>query len=375
VGPCLCVTLCAELPPTDDEDDEPMPGVWTKVGDAFTIPPVLGPAQTFDADGYAGTAKYAIHGQPRLLGSAPRTRNGHPVEYRFLVSDTTTPNGGAPPPAAAFTRVVGAAPNENLFSPVDIGQLIKIELSPFSISILNVEAQLGDLDPDGWLDVNVSITRTFNDAGIPAADRPNYKWVDLDALMAINTHALTTEPDVPGGAAGPGDSVPAGNFISIEKVAVRFEIREVINKGANLFAPFPASGTTLNAMIINNNQSVMELAMTEHLASTACNTLSGPVHVAYTLYHPHLRSASIHIRSNDGSINTGLADAGPPALPLAGNTNPAVVHAFNSALSVNPPLTLHRCTYIVTLNVRRRLHNGDDAVPNQHIQTSFFWEP
>lgn len=366
VAPCAVVDLCVDVPvpPTGVQ-----PTIWTGIGTAFTLPDASS-LNDFDADGYAGSAKYAITGTPRMTGSAALTVNGtsHPIEYRFLVHTTTTPNGGAPP--AGFTRVVGVSPDDNLFVETRIGQMIRF--SPFKI--IDINAKLVDLDAEGWLDVNTCIHRTFVDRpDVDPVDIPQFQYVDLDALMAINTDPLTSAPDVPAAAAQPGQPVPAADRIGIEKIAIRFEAREVIDKATSTFAPMPGTGTTLNALVVNNNPAFLRLAMTEHLLGTPCQILTGDVHAAYTVHHPHLQAISLGVTSNDGSYDVSLSDPDPgDALPLSGNTNPAVVHSSDPDLGL--PGTLHRCTYIVTLGVTRRLHSGDGAVGTNTAQTSFYWD-
>ncbi|OUC16429.1 MAG: hypothetical protein B0A82_01740 [Alkalinema sp. CACIAM 70d] len=373
-GPCFCVNLCVEVPVPPDPN---IPSVWTKVGTQFTIPDAA-VLNDFDTDGYAGTAKYAFHGTIRLLGSAPRlTSSGNSVEYRFLVSDVTTPNGTAPPADTDFSRIVGVGANVPLFAKTQIGQMVRY--SPYRI--VDIYAEQADLDSEGWLDINTSITRTFAaDPLLSPADIPDFVWVDGDALMAINTTALTTQPNVPSGVGNPGERVPPANRIAIEQKAIRFEIREVINKAANLFNPMPGSGTTLNTIVLNNNITYMKVAMAEHLSSTACTPLSGSPHVAFTAYHPHIANVSINVHSNNGVYNQNLNDAASKpatsnaAIPLSGNTNSSGVnHLHNPAVML--PAGLIKCTYIVTLEVLRRLHNGDTAVIPNWVQTSFYYEP
>jgi hypothetical protein len=79
--------------------------------------------------------------------------------------------------------------------------------------------------------------------------------------------------------------------------------------------------------------------MQEHQATTLCTPLSGSVHAAYTLHHPHLASADLHVWSNNGSYDQHLVDA---PLPLVGNTNPAVTSSED--VGVLLPGVLHRCT-------------------------------
>lgn len=358
VGHCLCVTLCADIPvpPVDT-----IPTAWTKVGNAFTIPAgaVL---HSFDANGYAGANKYALTSTVRLLGSAPISQGGNEVEYRFRVSNTTAANGAPSLAESNFTRIVGIGADSALFAQVEVGQLIRY--APYTV--LNVVAVQSDLDAQGWLNVNRCITRTFNDNSIPLVDRPNFLWIDEDALMAIDTTALTTQPNVPAAAADAGQAIPSGNLISVEKFAVRFDVRL-----AGVMTPRPGNGTTLNAMVVNNNPIFLKVAMQEHQLGSPCGELSGNVHVAYTVYHPHLGSASLHINSNDYSINTDLADA--PRLPYSSTVSLAPT-LNNPSLSVNPPLVLHKCTYLVTLNGQPRLHTGDGAASNVPVQTTFFWQ-
>lgn len=374
-GPCFCVRLCVDV---KVPSGTPIPAVWTKVGTAFTIPDAGG-LNDFDADGYAGSLKYALHGTVRLLGSAPRaTTAGNPVEYRYLISDSTTPNGSAPPAGTSFTRIVGVGADAVDFANTLVGQMVRT--SPYKV--VDVYAYLEDLDGEGWLDVNTSITRTFvAHPTLTPADIPDFDWVDLDALMALNTAALTTESNVPAGAGNPGDPVPASDRIAIEKKAIRFEIREVVDKPGGIFNLLPGSGTTLNSIVLNNNVAYMKVAMTEHLSSTACTPLSGTPHVAFTAYHPHLADVNVNVRSNDGTYNHNLNDAAskPPtsdsAIPLSGNVDsPGVNHLHDPAVAL-PTAGLKKCTYIVTLRVLRRLHNGGSPVDANFVQTSFYYEP
>lgn len=367
-GPCLCVDLCVDV---KVPDPGVVPTIWTKVGTAFTIPDAA-LLNDFDADGYAGAAKNALTGVIRMTGSAAlKTGVGNPIEYRFLLSDTTAANGGAPLAAGNFTRIVGVGLNASLFAPIQVGQMLRF--SPFKI--VDIYAQLTDLDPDGWLDVNRCIERTFIDRpDLDPTEIPDFVYIDHDGLMGIDTSAFTTEADVPSGAADPGQAVPAGDRIGIEKFAVRFEVREVIDKATSAFGAMPGDGTTVNSMVVNNNPPFQKLAMKEHLESTPCAILTGSIHVAYTVHHPHLSSTSIGIVSNDGSYSVNLSD---PPIPFAGNTNPALVHVNNPALPVpnSPPDVLHKCTYLVTLSTGLRLHDGDEGKAFPPVQTTFFYEP
>jgi hypothetical protein len=359
---CFCVHLRSEI---EAPPDEAIPGVWTGIGTAFTIPDTSS-LNSFNAEGYAGAAEYGLTSVIRGTGSAPRISNGNNVEYRFLVSDATTSNGVAPPAPASFSRIVGTGTDVNLFASIRLGQMVR--LSPFRI--VNVDSQLVDVDGDGWLDVNAAIERTFlAHPTLTPADLGDFDWVDSDGLMGIDTRNLTIEPNVPGGIT-PGDPVPPSDRIAIEKKALRFEIREVIDKSLSLFVTMPGSGVALNSAVMNNNPAHIGLAMADHLTGTSCDPLSGSPDVAYTVHHPHLRSVNIQVVSNDGSYNNPVSDG---SIPIAGNTSALVNHANNGTAAL--AAGLHKCSYITTLGVRRRLHTGDSAVAPNNPQVSFYYEP
>lgn len=366
VGNCFCIDLCVEdfIP---GEGETEFPSAWTGIGTAFTIPAGVD-LNDFDVDGYAGTKKYALTSAIRLTGQAPLTQNGNPIEYRFLISDTTAPNGAAPVPAINFDKIVGV--HTGSFAPTKVGKMMAF--FPV-VKIVDIYAQQSDLDSEGWLDVNKSVLRTFTDDPLldPLelnASPKKWFWIDEDALMAVNTNAFTNASNVPDTAASVGDPVPPAQRIGIEKIALRFEIREVIDKSTNTFSYLPGSGQTLNSVIVNNNAAFMKLDIKEQLTN-ACSGLSGDVHAMYTVAHPHLEDVNIHVRSNDNTVNKNLNDG---FIPLVNNISPAVVHGNNANLKINAvPNDLIPCSYIVTLSLRRRLHTGDGAVGVNNIQKSF----
>ncbi|MEO0473089.1 MAG: hypothetical protein AAF206_25970, partial [Bacteroidota bacterium] len=357
VANCLCVSLCAKVELPDPEDLD-QPTVWTQIGNAFTIP-AGGFLNDFTANGFGvidpndgvlgDEVEYAFYSRLRLLGGAPRYSNGHPVEYRFRISDTTTPNNGPAPAEIDFSRIVGRTNAENVFvestaGAYKLGQMIRF--SP-TYRVVNVFAERDDLDPQGWLDVNQCILRTFTDeASLNPADLnlPGvWQWKSADFLMGIDTTKLTTAADVPPGVVTTGQGVPSANTISQQAIAIRFEAREVIDKANNNFVPLPGSGQTLNMMVINNNKVVRQVAVSQHLSGNSCDALSGNVDVAYSLYHPYLLSAGLHLRSNNFAVNTGLTDSGRIPLP-----DPTPDEVFNPNLPITSLLT-EKCTYILRL--------------------------
>jgi hypothetical protein len=354
VGHCLCVDLCTKINVADPGDPN-FPSAWTGIGLAFNISTGAGP-KDFDVDGYAGTNKYALTSVIRLTGqAAPKAASGNHIEYRFLVSHTTTPNGGAAPALANFTKTVGVTPG--LFY---AGTVAKLMEKAFPFTVYDVVSDQSDFDAEGWYDINLAVNRTLVNNAIPLANINNYWFIDEDTLISMDTRVLTTAPDVPSAAANAGTAVPVANKIPIEKIAVRFEIREVVNKPANIFNVIPGSGKTLNSAIINNNSMFIKLSVAELDVSGLCTPISGTVHAKYTVYHPHLASSSLHLNNNSYTVSRDITGDG--FLTLAGNINPLVDGNANSNLPINnPPADMTKCTYSLKLYARARLHNGDYA--------------
>lgn len=361
VGYCLCVDLCTPINVVNPNDA--FPSAWTGIGSAFNINTGTGP-KDFDADGYAGSGKYALSSVINLTGQAPaKSLAGNPIEYRFVISDNTTPNGGAAPALASFTKIIGVTPA--LFVPSTVAQLVDT-----SFNVYEVVSDQVDFDSQGWFDINSAIARTQMIYGL--GDLSNYSFIDYDTLLSLNTAALTTAPDVAAGVANAGDVFPAGSKIPIEKIAIRFEIREVVNKPANIFNTIAGSGKTLNSAIINNNSSFLKFAVQELQVSGNCAPISGILHAKYTVHHPHLQSISINVHNNSWSVNKSLSDG---FIPLSNNISAAINSANNSSLQINAtPNDLVRCTYSITLYVQRRLHDGVNQLSHEEQQILFFYD-
>jgi hypothetical protein len=370
VGYCLCVNLCSKVNVIDGgETTFPFPSAWTGIGSAFSAS--FGPhSYDFDVDGYAGSGKYALSGVIGLTGQAAlKSAVGNRIEYRFRVSDVTTANGTPSPGIANFTKTVGVTPN--LFASSVVSKLTK--KIPTGVSDdLYVFSDLSDFDVNGWFDVNNAIERTLLNEGLLISDLNLYNIIEEDTLISMNTAALTSAPNVPNSL--PGVAIAAANKIPIEKFAIRFEIREVVNKPANIFNVVPGSGKTLNSVIMNNNPVFMKLSIAELEATGLCNPISGTVHAKYTVYHPHLASSSLHLNNNSFSVDRDVIGDG--FLTLPSNTNPLIDGNANLSLNLNnPPNDMTRCTYALRLYARARLHDGvnpwSDSGP---VTQLFFYE-
>lgn len=348
VGYCLCVTLCSEIAVTDPGDT--FPSAWTGIGSKFSSSYGTS-APDFDAEGYASFDKNVLFSKINLTGQAAlKSAAGYPIEYRFSISDVTLPNDTLTnPPLDSFTKIVGKYPD--LFVP---GIVSKLERKVFSLinNQISVYSAQSDFDDQGWFDVNHAIERTLISLGLTPADLALYNLIDVDPLISIDTAALTSAPNVPDSFSA-GQPIPAVNDIPVEKFAIRFEIREVINKAANQFG-FIDGEKILNSVIMNNNPIYRKLAIKELEESTLCSPINGTIHAKYTLYHPYLASGSLHLNSNSPSIDRDVLD---------GVINTAAVKRINdnAALNASPLDNLVRCTYSLKLYSSTRKHNGDDG--------------
>jgi hypothetical protein len=300
-----------------------------------------------------------------------KTSGGDPIEFRFLVGNTTAAINVASLTAAQFTRIVGAGPiaDKNLFTTTQLGDLFRVvTFSPYVTDTVTIVAVLSDLSVDGWLDVNKVIEHRFIEQGRDPSTISSFSWIPSGDMMLVNTHALPTVANVPAGVAIAGQPVPVGDRLPVEKMSLRFETRN-----ATTHAALPGSGKTLNSMVVNNNPIFLKVAIKEQQdAGDPCGVVHGIPHIAYTVYHPHLQSADVHIYSNSLAYNQHLSD---PPLPLSGNTNPAIANLNNPALEVLPHPTA-KCTYIVILSAQSRRHTGGGQVSGEnHLPIAFYFEP
>ncbi|CAL2076914.1 conserved protein of unknown function [Tenacibaculum sp. 190524A02b] len=374
VGYCLCVNLCSEINVVDP-DDPTFPSAWSGVGDVFSASFGTNPYD-FDVDGFAGSGKYALYSKVRLTGQAAlKSASGNPIEYRFVISDVTTPNGGPSPADADFTKVIGVTPG--LFASSLVLKLTRKVAAPSNNEIF-VYSKQADFDANGWFDANKAIDRTLIEKGLTPADLSLYNIIDDDTLLTLNTNGLTTAPNVPSTVA-PGQTIPAANKIPVEKFAIRFEIREVVNKATNQFNVVSGSGKTLNSVVMNNNSIYMKLSITELEATTLCTPINGTVHAKYTVYHPYLTYTTLGLRSNSNSVNRLINDFdNDGVLPTGPNHIPASDELVSAGTVLNRTATaddMTRCTYTLKLKARSRLHNGDNPISTQGpIEQYFFYD-
>lgn len=364
VGYCLCVNLCSEIAVIDPV--EPFPSAWTGIGLAFSSSFGVSP-NDFDADGFAGSGKNVIFSTIRLTGQAAlRSAAGNPIEYRFRVSNTTAPNNTVALPASDFTKIVGVT--LGLFVPSVVSKLTRKVFS-FILNDISVSSHQSDFDADGWFDVNHAIERTLIAVGLTPADLSLYNVIEEDTLISLDTTKLTTAVGITPDSINPGQNVPPASKAPLEKFAIRFEIREVINKATNSFGVIGGDGKTLNSVVMNNTPIYRQLSIKELEESTLCTPVNGTINAKYTLYHRYLSTCKLNIRKNSESFERDITDNIVD--------NPIVVdERTNSSAQLNNAPTLARCTYIVKLYSSTRKHDGDngDSDGGTPLEQLFFYD-
>lgn len=363
VGYCLCVNLCSEINVIDTGVQD-FPSAWTGIGTAFSSSFGLG-IHDFDANGFAGSSKNVLFRTIRLTGQAAlKSAAGNPIEYRFRISDTTAPNNSAPLAEANFTKIIGV--HSGLFATSTVSKLSR-KIPIFDHDIIYVDSAQSDFDAEGWFDVNHAIERALVTNGFTLADLPLYNIIEEDTLISLNTAALTTAPDVPASLSA-GQPIPPADEIPLEKFAIRFEIREVIDKPSNNFAAVQGNGKTLNSAVMNNNPIHRRLVIKELEESTLCNPINGTIHAKYSLYHPYLASGSLHLNNNSLTVNRDISDT---------IIDTTLIKRINDNSKLNnPPSDMTRCTYILKLYSSTRKHDGDigDSDGGTPLEQLFFYD-
>jgi hypothetical protein len=369
VGNCFCVTLCANF-----EGTPPGPNaIWTGVGDKFILS-TMGNRNNFDDEGYAETdpvassLKYAIHGVTNMTGQKPNPlAAGNPIEYRFRISHQPTANNLPALPEAAFTKVIGVDPG--LYASVRLGTLVR---TVGGFALVPVDLHPLDLDSQGWVDVRKSVNRTllahpiYNPADLTDPGQ-SWIWADADEMIGLNTAALTVEETrstFPGLKAG--QAIPEAAKYDIERIAIRFEIRDQVT-----LAAMPGDGTTLNAMVINNDVVILKLGVeNKDGVPVICDKFKDEdVFINYTVYHPHLKNVSIGISSASGYSSSVVN----PPVPLFNNPRPGEnqVSGLHYLLQPRPNVS---CNYSVALTWGLLLHDGNNAYPDQSYGVPFYYE-
>lgn len=357
-----------------------VPTYWQRLGSAFDVPQATGSlvGSAFDADGYAGSGRFALTGSVTLEGSAPLHYTGaleEFVEYRVLVSESPTRNDAAPPAATTF-QPVGVGPDAryvDAFVPRVVGYVRAYDPAVSHQVSVPVRVQPSHQDSEGWISVHEAAddalaSRFGTDlAGLVAANR-YFGWNDADPLAAVDTSRFTTTASVADAAADAGVAAPdAGDTVdpslrapSEEAIAVRFEAR-VVDAARTPVAAVDAAdyvqdGLTLNRVVVNNTPAFGAFVNEGH-ATDDCAPLSGDVTFAYTVYHPHLRGVTVDLERNDDADDrlndpTNLVSFTDEPNPGEHFANAGLVVGANTSVLTKP------CAYRAVCRYQRRLHTG-----------------
>lgn len=309
VGPCLCVELC-----TDKViGDPPTVPHWQRL-EAFDTHPAPGqPGSQFSAEGYAGdpsTGAFVFGGSVLLQGNCPLTSlgTGNALQYRFLIGEydwSTTPDDPTTMPNIA----PGTMSPVTAIAATTVGYLFYTDgnSTPQSAPVVVGPADVG---VDGWIQVDgkavtVPMYNPPNSTTVIPVSKSNF--LPTFDLFRINTPAITSAhpAKLPGGLpkVDAGRSLTTPEREPIRRYRLAFEVRDAGTLGI-------VAADDLSAVIFDNSPVIAALDL-EELRLNACNPLANQpnVHLLYTVDHPHLRSFSISIGNNTGTVHS------PPQTP------------------------------------------------------------
>jgi len=364
VGPCFCVTLCAEELPEQGEV-EPLP-VFSKLGgynyenDIHSLP---------GQSGLTKSSSRAFYGNVRLNGVLPKKLNASAMEYRFETREIDA--AGAPlGPWVAVTKMqiartrIGVLERRNPDYPAT--SLNPIQTLDYIVGAAGpdeLEATLSSDVHGDWIQVPQESSSPLGPVGY---------FTPNGNMIRLNTVTLAAFPTVdlesPGPlAAGQSATATGRPLIQNRHFAIRMRVRETGSTGAGAIA-----GTCQNAAIENSRYrtlhhpawmaelrtSALAVAMVDvqELILNGCSGIEDKLTVNYTAAHP-----------NQGVINISMiGPGGPYALTLAPNGAATTENQFGTATLAAPPTVaeLDPCAYIVRLSSNVLLTTGD-SVPDR----------
>ncbi|KQR16421.1 carboxypeptidase-like regulatory domain-containing protein [Cellulomonas sp. Leaf334] len=309
VGHCFCLDLCTD----QVVGDPPNTPHWQQV-EVFDIHPGNGqPGSTFDALGYADPAggAYVFGGTVTLRGNCPLTDvgTGHPLKYRFLVGEYTWMGDPDDPASPPTVPPVSLTPVRTQVGATHIGYVFYTDGNSVAQSA-PVFVEAGNLDADGFVRVaGMPVTvPMFNPPGSTAVVNVSASnFLRTFDLIELNTHAITSThpPKKPGGLpkAQAGETLPANEQEPVRRYRVGFEVRDATTDTVTHL-------DQLDSIIFDNSAVVATLDL-EELRLNGCNPLSGAttIHLLHTVDHPHLRSFTVTINNNGGTVHS------PPQTP------------------------------------------------------------
>jgi hypothetical protein len=306
-GPCLCVELCSDQVQPGTVEQTPH---WQQV-EVFDIHPFPSGAG-FSSEGYAGGVanSFVFGGAVTLKGNCP-LRNpaqlANSLEYRFLIGEWTWP-GGTEDPAALPSVVPSSMLPVTQLLPTRVGYLFYTNGLGMSDSA-QVIVGPADVGADGWIKIDGKSVVVDMRNGMNAIQFvQGAAFLRTFDLFTINTPAITSLHPLrlPGGVplAQAGRTLAAAEREPVRRYRLTFEVRDHTTHAT-------IASDTLDAIVLDNTPVEAALDL-EELRTNSCNPVSGgQVHVLYTVDHPHLRSFSLGISNNGGTVHPA------PPLPAA----------------------------------------------------------
>src|SRR5581483_3839495 len=312
-GPCLCVSLCSDTVVGDGPETTPH---WQQVED-FDIHPAPGqPGSSFSIEGYAGdpsNGAFVFGGGVRLRGNCPlqNIATNNSLEYRFLLGEWTWSPPGDDPTTMPSVAPVSLDPVTQI-APTHVGYVFYVDgnSNPQSHPVY-VDAS--DASADGWIRVDGKAVTVpmYNPPGSTAVVNVSHSnFLRTFDLLVLNSPAITAlhPAKLPGGLpkADAGRSLTKAEKEPIRWYKVRFEARDSVTLAS-------VASDELSSVILDNSPVIVQLDL-EELRANACNPLGGAsnAHILYTVDHPHLRSFSVSISSNNGVVHPPPAFSGSP---------------------------------------------------------------
>jgi hypothetical protein len=347
VGPCFCVTLCVDVqqqPPVDDP-------LFTDVGD-FHIYGDIDPATGLTKNavfGHGGPG-YGFFGALKLRGFCPKQISAQPARYRFRYEELAAPGLTPITGTAVYPVLVGS--RSILWDTFGTGLA-------YTFQSIYIQGSGATPDPTPPPMVPPGTAWGSPPAHVIVPDANG--WIEVDPngldggfygpLVRFDTTRVLAALDAPGSGAGNPPANPKNG------VALRI----VFEAGPVSASPNgPVAFTNELARILVNNWGEVRLLDLEEFSSGGmpCAKITNAINIQYTVDHELIASWGVGISS---------AAAFPPPPPLPSGSTPRG-QTGTHFVNVNG---WPACAYIVTLDTRRRLTDGENDDSDRTIQKVF----
>lgn len=330
---CTWVELCVQPPDWSPQTFT----LWNRIG--FVEVPNGSGLNDFDADGFVDSGKLAFHGSLDFNGQVSQKLLGQPVSYRFRFaewSDMITPPSFPADYQPITSAHVTSAPYGAIY----------VQTGPNPLTDYQLNYLPPNPDGAGWVDVSQH----------PDFVRPENRMIQLDSTKLVPV-IDKSGPET----AGAGALVPAADQDPPRKFSFMMEVRA----GAVVYQhPVPV------VLHINNSAAFARFDL-QQLISNSCNPIApqpgGDIEVnpMYTVGHPYLKSFTIQLQRQGGSLATLRSEDFSSHSSLWTDLNGENDTFLATYGDVQP------CSYRCWLHVHRRLTNGYGGPGGQHLLRTF----